>query len=240
MDLELATRAEYELAGLDAQGVIGRFPKTWILPRAERDAWIIGVLAIRGIKVDREMVRAIIQDGSEPRCSRQERVFIAGLDRALDRILSRGRAGRLPGGRFAVDLFETVTRGLPRFANNHLRRDLPWDALRGVTYPKPDAIVGMLERLAPEQKYRELPVVFDKLHPVRTGFRAMWRLARIAPFPDFNLMFAFLFMNAIHVAGGYPLMMPQASDRHLLEGVVSGCVPRRIVQFESRMLDAAC
>lgn len=237
LDLELAARAESELAGLDAQGVIGRFPKTWVLPRADRDAWIIGVLGIRGIKVDREMVRSIIQDGSDPRCSRQERVFIAGLDRALDRILGRGRCGDLPSGRFAVDLFETVTRGLPRFTNNHLRRDLPWDAQRHVDYPKPDALVGMLERLSPEQFYREMPAIYEATHPVRLGFRAMWRLARISPFPDFNLMFAFLFMNAFHVSAGYPLLTPQASDRTLLEAIVAGCVPRKIVQFESRMLD---
>ena len=47
-------------------------------------------------------------------------------------------------GSFAIELFETVTQGLPRFANNQLRRDVPWDSLRSISYPKPNEIRALI------------------------------------------------------------------------------------------------
>ncbi len=228
-----------ELAGLDAQSLIARPPQFPIVTRERRDDWIRGVLSIRGIKVDNVMVRKILEGNRDPRCSRQERVFIGGLDRALDRLLARGAKGELPDGWFTIELFETVTQGLPRFTNNHLRRDLPWDSLRHLRYPKPSEIGGMLDRFTEEHRYCDMPLVFDRMHPVRCAFRGMWRLGRISPFPDFNLMFAFIFMNAFHVAHGYPLIVPAVSDKQMLENLVTGPVPQRLVQFESRLLEAA-
>lgn len=237
LDLELATKAATDFADLDAQALICRMPRAWLITRVERERWIVGVLGLRGFKIDTKMVRTILEGGTDPRCSRQERVFIRGLDRALDRILARGRNGMLPDGWFTVKLFDTVTQGLPRFANNHIRRDSPWDALRNLAYPKPDQVGGLLDRFSPQHRFRDVPMVYDDTHPVRRGFRALWRFARISPFPDFNLLFAFVFMNAYHLASGYPLIAPTPSDKTLLENLVVGPVPRRIVQFESRLLE---
>ena len=42
---------------------------------------------------------------------------------------------------------------------------------------------------------RNKSALFDELHPVRQAPRLMWRFARIAPFPDFNLVMSFVLMN---------------------------------------------
>ena len=63
--------------------------------------------------------------------------------------------------------------------------------------------------------------------------------SRLAPFPDFNLLFAWLAMNAFLLAKGYPTLLPERGDRALLARIAIAPPPRRIVQFESRLLDAA-
>ena len=77
------------------------------------------------------------------------------------------------------------------------------------------------------------------MHPVRQSFRVLWRFARLAPFPDFNLVMAFVAMNAHLLAQGYPMVRPLAGDRELLVHLVSGPPPLRHGTFESRLLLAA-
>lgn len=239
LDIELASRAAAEFGGLDADTLLTRFPRTWIVRQNFREAWIVGLLALRGIKIELEIVQGTLRGRRNAHCSRQERVLIEGLNRALDRMLGRARLSEPPDGWFLVALFETVTQGLPRFTNNQLRRDLPWDGLRPLTYPRPDSLRGLLDSFTWANRYREVPDAWDREHPVRQGFRVAWRFARIAPLPDFNLMFSFVAMNAFHLASGYPLVVPEPSDKAMLERVVRGGVPYRIVQFESRLLTEA-
>ena len=44
------------------------------------------------------------------------------------------------------------------------------------------------------------PAEFARVHPVRQAALVLWAFARLAPFPDFNLMFGFLTMNAFLLA----------------------------------------
>lgn len=236
LDLSLATKLARDFAGLDSDTLIAHLPRTQILDRSVRDRWISGVLGIRGIKIPPESVRDVLEDRDQQVCLRQERVFVRGLDRALDLLLQRGRESKLPDGDFMVTLFEAVTRGLPRFTNNHIRRDAPWDSLTGVSHPAPADVPELLLSFTADNHYRDLPQIWRRNHPVRRGTRAMWRFARIAPFPDFNRPFAFIFLNSFLLASGYPLLMPDAADKVLLENVSRGGVPHRVIQFESRLL----
>jgi len=71
---------------------------------------------------------------------------------------------------------------------------------------------------------------------VRQAVRVLWRFARIAPFPDFNTVMGFMLMDAYLLAKGYPMVAPSAEDRGLLNQLLAGPPPRRVVQFESRLL----
>ena len=100
----------------------------------------------------------------------------------------------------------------------------------------PADVPELLLSFTADNHYRDLPQIWRRNHPVRRGTRAMWRFARIAPFPDFNRPFAFIFLNSFLLASGYPLLMPDAADKVLLENVSRGGVPHRVIQFESRLL----
>lgn len=236
LDLDLAQEAVSTLQGLDADSVVRRLPTWRALDARRRDSWIAGVLGVRGIHITNELVRAILDDRDVDSCTRQERVMVRGLGRALDRMMSRGRAGIPPDGWFVVALFRTVTQGLPRFTNNQMRRDLPWDALRGVSYPNHRDVGGMLDRFTPSNRFSDASKNWTRMHPVRQASRVLWRFARISPFPDFNRMFAFVLFDAYLLAHGYPLLTPEKADKQLLENLASrDTPPARIVQLESRL-----
>ena len=86
--------------------------------------------------------------------------------------------------------------------------------------------------------YRDAPIIFHGLHPVRQGFRLMWRFARIAPFPDFNAVIAWLGLNAWLQSRGFPLLCAERGDQEFLTRLLSGPPPTKIVQFEARLLAA--
>jgi hypothetical protein len=64
-------------------------------------------------------------------------------------------------------------------------------------------------------------------------------LARIAPFPDFNVLMAFLVMNAYLLAKGYPAITPMPGDRELLGRLLSGPPPTRVLFLEARLAEAS-
>jgi hypothetical protein len=234
LDVELAKRIDAACAGYDADLLAAR-ALPFVEPRvAERREWIAGILGLRGFETTTERVSRVLE-GREHEANDQERVLIQGLDQVFGRLLERARDGELPDGWFVFTLFQVMTRHLPRFANNHLRRDAPWDALLHVPYPAPLALGGLLDDFTAASRYRDVPQIHALLHPVRRSFRLCWRFARIAPFPDFNLVFAFIGMNAHQLALGYPLLIPDAKDRPLLEALIKGPPPRRIVQYEARL-----
>jgi hypothetical protein len=168
----------------------------------------------------------------------QEHRLLRGLFACLRLVRARAAEGRDPDGWFLVDLFRTMTADLPRFRNNELRRGPPWDALLHVAYPTPDQLRAVLDTFDADRCYRDVPLLFRSLHPVRQAFRVLWRFARIAPFPDFNVVIAWLGMNCWLQCRGFPLLAPAAGDQQLLAKLLSGPVPTKLVGFEARLLAA--
>jgi hypothetical protein len=163
------------------------------------------------------------------------------LDDDVENVLA-GRTSRLspitPDGAFLVDMFRRMTRELPRFRNNDLRRGPPWDAVLHVSYPAPEQLRALIDTFDERRCYRDVPAAFQALHPVRQGFRLMWRFARIAPFPDFNALIAWLGMNAWLQAKGFPLLAPADGDQHLLGRLLAGPPPLKMGPLEARLLAA--
>lgn len=201
---------------------------------------VAGLLSLRGVAVRFEDVAAALSAApSGPGPERQDHRLARGLSNCLELARSRAREGRLPDGWFLLELVRILTADIPRFRNNHLRRDAPWDAVPFLTYPDPGELPMLLETFTPERCYRDFPPLFESLHPVRRAFRVMWRFARIAPFPDMNLILAVVAMNGYLLASGYPAVPVRSGDRALLHRVVGGPPPRRIGRFEARLAAAA-
>jgi hypothetical protein len=201
--------------------------------------FLAALLRQRGFAVWNEDAVEVLA-GSSKRLppSAQEHQLILGLMDALQMVRDRSSQGRVPDGWFLVELFRVTTRGLSRFRNNTLRVDDPWDAVLHVTHARPAELTPVLDSFDYARRYRDYPPLFDSLHPLRQGFRVLWRFARIAPFPDFNGMIAWLGMCGWLLAKGYPLLVPEASDRELLKHIIAGPPPTRCVQWEARLLEA--
>lgn len=210
-----------------------------IYRRTGTDArFIAGVLRLRGLLVmDDDVADVLTGATSRFQSTSQEFQMIRGLQDVLQILRDRGSRGAPPDGWFMVELFKTLTRGLPRFRNNVLRVDPPWDAVLYVRYPLPQELNYLLDTFDLAHRYRDFPRLFDDLHPVRQGFRILWRFARISPFPDFNVSMAWLAMSGWLLARGYPLILPEAQDQALLARLVGGPPPAKLVQFESRLLE---
>jgi hypothetical protein len=159
-----------------------------------------------------------------------------GMGKVLESVRARAAGGELPDGWLAVELFRALTGEIARFRSNSLRRDEPWDGVFGVRYPRAEDIPALLESFCPAHGYGEGEGALEGLHPVRQASRLLWGFARIAPFPDFNAVMAFVLMNAYLLAKGYPMLPTEVGDRQLLGQVITGQRPQRIVQFESRLL----
>lgn len=208
-------------------------------PAGSDAAFAAALLRLRGFVVFDEDAEAVLA-GAPGRLSpvSQEFRLLRGLQKALAMVRQRGAEGRPPDGWFLVDLFRAMTNELPRFRNNDLRRGPPWDSLMYVHYPAPELLSGLLDTFDEGRCYRDLPIVWNGLHPVRQGFRLLWRFARIAPFPDFNTVVAWLGMNAWLQSKGFPMLAPDRQDQQFLARLLSGPPPSKVLQFEGRLLDA--
>lgn len=198
-----------------------------------------GLLRLRGFVVFDDDAEAVFA-GGQGRLSpiTQEHRLLRGLQHALRMLRERAAEGRPPDGWFLVELFRAMTHELPRFRNNDLRRGPPWDSLLYLNYPGPEQLPSLLDTFDAARCYRDVPLVWHGLHPVRQGFRLLWRFARIAPFPDFNTLVAWLGMNAWLQAKGFPLLHPDRLDQQLLARMLSGPPPAKVMQFEGRLLSS--
>lgn len=237
LDLALASRLVAGVAESEplasAQGVLDAMRR----PTAGDAAFVAGVLRLRGFVVtDEDAVHALAGTAGRLSPVAQEVRLLHGLGKCLAKIRERAMAGRLPDGWFACELFRTLTAELPRFRNNELRRGPPWDAVLYVNYPGSDELRFLLDTFDASRHFRDQPMLWNALHPVRQGFRLGWRFARIAPFPDFNLVMAWMLLNAWLLAKGYPLLPADRSDQAMLTRLVAGPPPSRMVPLEARLL----
>jgi hypothetical protein len=234
LDLALAACAAREADKL-AAGEAWSAP--WLTHGISGDGlWVARVLGLRGLFLDaREAADILVGGKGRYTSAHHELQLVRGMGRLLAAVRERAATGRLPDGWFAVELFKRLTEGIARFRNNVVRRDAPWDGIAPLEYPAPEQLPGLLDRFHAAERYGE-PDGFDRLHPVRQAPRVMWRFARIAPFPDFNSLMAFVVMNAYLLTKGYPLVVPQRDDRLLLNQLIAGPSPQRVIQLESRLV----
>lgn len=208
-------------------------------PQPEDPAFLAALLRLRGFLIHDDDAAEVFAGRTDrlPRSS-QEHQFLLGFADALQMLRDRASRGRSPDGWFLVELHKVATRGVRRFRNNALRTDAPWDGVLYVPHPPATEITGLVETFDAEHCFRDQPLVFHRLHPVRQSFRVLWRLARIAPFPDLNLPMAWLAMCGHLLAHGYPLLMPEARDREAIARSLAGPPPTRLPGWESRLLRA--
>jgi hypothetical protein len=197
------------------------------------------LLRQRGFAVwDDDAIEVLAGNNRRLPATSQEHHLLHGLADALQMIRERGSQGRLPDGWFMTEVFRVATRGIARFRNNTIRSDEPWDAILNVSHPQATELSTILDTFHYENRYRDNQALFDSMHPLRQGFRILWRFVRIAPFPDLNGMMGWLAMCSWLLAKGYPLLFPDASDRELVKRMASGPPPNRCVQWEARLLDS--
>lgn len=237
VDLALAERFVGRGADGDPLAAAQRVLDGLRRPAPGDPAFVASLLRLRGFVVDDDDAADVLRS----RAGRlspltQEHRLLLGLQRCLGLVRQRALTGAPPDGWFLVDLFRTLTAELPRFRNNEVRRGPPWDALLYVSYPQPEQLRFLLDDFDVRRCYRDAPIVFHGLHPVRQGFRLLWRFARIAPFPDFNSVIAWLGMNAWLLAKGFPLLRPLPGDQEFIARLLSGPPPTKIPRLEGRLL----
>ncbi len=241
LDVALANRitgsariGEEELLA-SAQGYHDR-----LFRRDARDPhFLASLLRQRGFAVwDEDAVEVFAGNAKRLPWTSQESQLLHGLTDALQMIRDHASRGRMPDGWFLTEIFRVATRGIARFRNNTIRSDAPWDAGLHVTHPEPAALSAILDTFDLDHQFRDNTSRFNSLHPLRQGYRILWRFIRISPFPDFNTMMGWLAMCSWLLGKGYPLLVPDASDRELVKRMVSGPPPTRCVQWEARMLES--
>ena len=237
VDLALASRLVGRAADQDLIATAQRAMDGVRRPAPTDAVFVTDLLRLRGFVIDDEDAAAVLA-GKSSRLSAltQEHRLLCGLQRALRLVRQRAVGGQPPDGWFLVELFRAMTSELPRFRNNDVRRGPPWDALLYVNYPPSEQLRFLLDSFDAKRCYRDAPIVFNGLHPVRQGFRLLWRFARIAPFPDFNTVIAWLGMNSWLQAKGFPLLAPQEGDQEFLARLLSGPPPSKVTRLESRLL----
>jgi hypothetical protein len=208
-------------------------------PTPDDVQFVASLLRLRGLVID-DGDAADVLAGRPGRLApvSQEHRLLCGLRECLRLVRLRAGEGRPPEGWFLVELFRAMTCELPRFRNNDLRRGPPWDAQIYVDYPPAEQLRSLLDTFDADRCFRDVPLVFHSLHPVRQGFRLLWRFARLAPFPDFNVVIAWLGMNAWLQAKGFPMLAPRPGDQQLMSRMLSGPPPTRFPVLEARMLAA--
>lgn len=235
LDLALARRVAD--GDGDVVATARRQQSRWFESETGDDKWVAATLGLRGLRIHPADVAAVLfRTPGRFRRQDQEYALILGMQSVLQIIRNRAVRGVSPTGSFIVDLFRVLTTEVRRFRRNALRGDHPWDGLLHVTYPEAEQLKGLLDSFTEDKCYRDIPARFRSLHPVRQSFRLLWRFARLAPLPDFNIPMAFVGMNSYLMSKGYPLMTPEAEDREFLAKVISGPPPRRLTQWESRLL----
>ncbi len=239
LDLVMASRmVEAHQPGEDPAAHAVRFQDRIYTSEADDAGWISALLQIRGLVVTEHDVREVLAGRSSRfESNQQELRLIRGMVDVLGILRDRGARGLCPDGWFMAEMFKTLTRGIPRFKGNVLRRDEPWDGLLHVQYPHPTQLQTMLDTFDAAHHYRDVAMRFESLHPVRQSTRVLWKFARLAPFPDFNTIMAYVAMNAYLLAHGYPIVVPDPKDRELLQRVVAGAPPLRVAAFERRLLN---
>lgn len=239
IDLALASRFVTDRTEEDMLAAAQRVVDGVRRPTPEDPLFAASVLRLRGFVLDDDDAVAVFAGrGSRLSPVTQEYRMLRGLQRCLGLLRKRAADGTPPDGWFLVELFRELTADLPRFRNNELRRSAPWDALLYVSYPAADELPSLLDTFDEKRCFRDAPVLFHRFHPVRQAFRLMWRFARLAPFPDFNVPMAWLGMNAWLQAKGFPLLTADLGDQSLMVRLLSGPPPQRIVQLEARLLSA--
>lgn len=237
VDLALASRLVGAVGADEPVATAQRVLDDVRRPTPADATFLASLLRLRGFVVDDDDAIDVLR-GRPGRLApiTQEYRMLSGLRECLRLVRLRANEGAPPDGWFLVDLFRAMTAELPRFRNNDLRRGPPWDAQIYVTYPVPEQLRNLLSTFDVDRCYRDMPQVWTGLHPVRQGFRLMWRFARIAPFPDFNLVMAWLGMNAWLLVKGYPLLPIEQGDQELLARTISGPPPSKMLQMEQRLL----
>lgn len=239
IDLALASRLVGEPVEEDLLAGAQRALEGLRRPAPSDAEFLISLLRLRGFSVTDEDGFAVLSGracGLSPLS--QEHRLLLGLRRCLRMIRERAAQCLPPDGWFLVDLFRAMTEELPRFRNNDLRRGQPWDALLYVNYPDPEQLRFLVDSFDSKRCFRDAPIAFNGMHPVRQGFRLFWRFARIAPFPDFNVVIAWLGMNAWLQAKGLPLLRSEDGDQQLAARLLSGPPPTRAPMLEARLLAA--
>ena len=206
--LDLALASRLASSDVDLQELMeGSSPPPWFL--VNPNEWVAGVLCLRGLRVNPVDVESVSR-GERSRFGTGDHEYrlIAGMTRVYNRIVSRAQEFGVPDGSTLVDLFEEFTLGIARFRNNCVRSDMPWDAILYVDYPKGERVEAELRGFRRDNCYADHPHRFENLHPVRQAFRVLWKFARIAPFPDFNLTMSWVAMNLFLLGSGYPMIIP--------------------------------
>ena len=108
------------------------------------------------------------------------------------------------------------------------------------SYPPAAELEYILSTFDQAHRFRDMPARFDSLHPVRQSFRIFWRLAKVAPFPDFNVPMAWIAMCSWLLSHGYPAIPARREDKALVETLLRTAPPLRVVQWEHRLLDEIC
>ena len=238
VDLALASRLVGAVGEREPLATAQRVMDGVRRPTPDDAPFVASLLRLRGFVVDDDDARDVLA-GRPGRLSpiTQEHRMLRGLQECLRIVRQRAAEGAAPDGWFLVELFKTMTAELPRFRNNELRRGPPWDALLYVHYPSPEQLRSLLDTFDLAHCYRDLPPIFGALHPVRQGFRIFWRFARIAPFPDFNVLMAWFGMNAWLQAKGYPLVAADGGDQQMIPRMVGGPPPTKVwgLRMDTRM-----
>lgn len=187
LDLALARRLCPRLHEFQGEGVDPAWePPSPVTPGVLRPsaAIVAGLLELRGLELRLADVHAVLL-GRPGRYSegQQEHTLIAGAAACVHAVSRHSQDGQLPDGDFAVHLFRTLVGDMARFRNNWLRRDVPWDGLLHVSYPEASEVPGLLADFRPGNSYRDVPVRFEAMHPVRQAFRCCggWRASRRSP-----------------------------------------------------------
>lgn len=244
LDFSILDRIDLAMASRFLQGttepiaLAQRVSDRLLAPCRGDSAWIASLLQLRGLLVLEEDVCEVLgARTSRLAPSTQEHALIRGLHRVLQMMRELAGAGHQLDGCFLMAAFEAMTAPMPRFRNNVLRRDKPWDSTLHVSYPEPADLDELLRSFHEANRFRDLPHLFDAMHPVRRAIRILWRAARIAPFPDFNLLMAWVAMCTYLQCSGYPRIAPRPEDGAMLQKLVSGPPPLRSIQIESRVLE---